>query len=64
MIIKDFFIKLITKELSLKCNIIISSSKVIEHIEISKTLSAVITQVSLICNIIKLITSIEICIQY
>ncbi len=42
MIIEDFFIKLITKELSLECNIIVTSSKVIEYVEISKIPVAVI----------------------
>jgi len=64
MTIEDFFIKLITKELSPECNIIISSSKVIERIKISETPTAIIIQVSPICNIMKLTTSIEICIQY
>ena len=64
MMIEDFFIKFITKELSSECNIIVSSSKVIEHIKISETLSAVIIQVNLIYNIIELMTSIGICIQY
>ena len=64
MTIEDFFIKLITKELSPECNIIISSSEVIEHIEISETLIAVTIQVSPICNIMELTTSIGICIQY
>ncbi len=64
MMIKDFFIKLITKELSPECNIIISSSEVIERIEISETPIAVTIQVSPICNIIELTISIRICIQY
>jgi len=37
MMIEDFFIKLITKELSPECNIIILSSEIIERIEISET---------------------------
>ena len=60
MTIKDFFIKLITKELSSEYNIIVSSFEVIECIKISETSSAVTIQVSPICNIIKLTTNIGI----
>ncbi len=64
MMIEDFFIKLITKELSSECNIIVISSKVIKRVEISETPVAIATQINLICNIMKLMTSIGICIQY
>jgi len=64
MTIEDFFVKLITKELSPECNIVVTSSEVIERVEISETPVAVATQVSPICSIMKLTISIGICIQY
>jgi hypothetical protein len=39
MSLKDFFTKLINKELSPECNIDVVSSEEIERVEISKTLS-------------------------
>ena len=64
MTIEDFFVKLITKELSPECNIVVTSSEVIERVEISETPVAVATQVSPICSIMELTISIGICIQY
>ncbi|RIA93599.1 hypothetical protein C1645_819110 [Glomus cerebriforme] len=58
MSIKDFFTKLVNKELSPKCNIAVSSEE-IEHVKLSETLTSVTTQVSLNCGIIELITSVD-----
>ena len=58
MTIKDFFKKLITRELSPKSNIIIANSEIIDYIEISEAPIAIITQVSLNYSIMKLTISI------
>ncbi|CAG8632594.1 896_t:CDS:2, partial [Scutellospora calospora] len=54
MTIKEFFVKLTTRELSPDCNIDIINPEAIECIEISKVQDATATQVSINCNIIKL----------
>ena len=65
MTIKDFFLKLVTKELSPECNIYnVTVSEVIERVELSETPVSVATQVSLNCGIIKLTTSIGVHIHY
>ena len=64
MSIKDFFTKLINKELSPECNINIASSKEIERIEISETPTSITFQVSLNCGIIELTTNVGIHIHY
>jgi hypothetical protein len=64
MSIKDFFTKLINKELSPECNIDITSSEEIERVELSETPTAVTTQVSFNCNIIELTRSVGIHIHY
>src|SRR2546423_15647517 len=64
MIIKDFFIKLITKELSPECGITMEISEVIERVELSKTLTSTATQVSPDCSIIELTSSIGVHIHY
>ena len=58
MTIKDFFEKLITKELSPESNIVITNSEIIDHAEISETPTATTIQVSLNCSIMELKTSI------
>ncbi len=62
--IKDFFIKLVNKELSPDCNITITSSEEIERVELSETPAAVATQVSLNCDIIELTKNVGIHIHY
>ncbi len=64
MTIKDFFVKLVTKELSLKYGIAVTISEVIECVELSKILVSVVTQVSLNCGIIELTSSIGVYIHY
>jgi len=64
MSIKDFFIKLVNKELSPECNIAVTSFEEIERVELSKTPTAIITQISLNCNIIELTRSVGIHIHY
>ncbi|GET03004.1 hypothetical protein GLOIN_2v1763419 [Rhizophagus clarus] len=58
MFIKDFFIKLINKKILPECNIAMTNFEEIERIELSKTLTAVVTQVSPNCNIIELTRSV------
>jgi hypothetical protein len=64
MTINDFFVKLITKELSPECNISVTSSEVIEHVELNETPVSVACQVSLNCNIIELTKCLGIHIHY
>jgi hypothetical protein len=64
MSIKDYFTKLVTKEISSECNIAVSSSEEIERVEISETPAAVATQVSPNCGIIELTTNVGIHIHY
>jgi len=65
MTIKDFFLKLVTKELSPECNIYnVTVSEVIERVELSETPVSVATQVSLNCGIIELTTSVGVHIHY
>ena len=54
MTVKDFFIKLVTKEISSECNVAMTSSDEIERVEISETPATVATQVNLNCGIIEL----------
>ncbi len=58
MSIKEFFIKLVNKELSPDCNIVVTSSEEIERVELSETSTATTTQVSVDCNIIELTKSV------
>jgi hypothetical protein len=62
--LKDFFMKLVNNKISPECNITVTSSEEIEHIELSKTPATPATQVSLNCNIIKLMKGVEIYIYY
>ena len=65
MSIKDYFTKLVTKEISSECNIAVSSSEEIERVEISETPAATVaTQVSPNCGIIELTTNVGIHIHY
>jgi hypothetical protein len=64
MTIKDFFVKLVTKELSPECNIAVTSSEVVERVELSETPVSVATQVSLNCDIIELTKNVGIHIHY
>ena len=64
MLIKDFFTKLVNKEISSECNIAIASSEEIERVELSETITSITTQVSLNCGIIELTTSIGVHIHY
>ena len=64
MIIKDFFIKLITKELSPECGITMEISEVIERVELSETPTSTTTQISPDCTIIELTSSIGVHIHY
>ena len=64
MTIKDFFVKLITKELSPECGIIIEVSEIIERVELSETPASTATQVSSDCGIIELTSSIGVHIHY
>jgi len=64
MTIKDFFVKLINRELSPESNIVVTDSEVIERVEISETQTAVATQVSLKCGIIEVTTNMGIHIHY
>jgi len=64
MTIKDFFIKLVIKELLPECNIAVTSSEVVERVELSKTPVSVATQVSLNCDIIELTKNVRIHIYY
>ena len=50
MTVKDFFVKLVTKELSFECNIAVTSSEVIERVELSETPVSVAIQASLNCR--------------
>jgi hypothetical protein len=64
MSLKDFFMKLVNKKISLECNIAITSSEKIERIELRETPTAPATQVSLNCNIIELTKGVGIHIHY
>ena len=64
MIVKDFFLKLITKEISSESGIAIKVSEVIEHVELSEALMLIATQVSSDCAIIKLTSSVGVHIHY
>jgi hypothetical protein len=64
MSVKDFFIKLATKEISSEYNIAVTSSDEIERVEISEMPATVATQVNLNCGIIELTTSVEIRVHY
>ncbi|GBC06691.1 hypothetical protein RclHR1_00070058 [Rhizophagus clarus] len=65
MSIKDFFIKLVNKEISSECNIAMTNFEEIERVELSKISTAIVTQVSPNCNIIELTRSVgEIHIHY
>ena len=54
MTLNDFFVKLITKELSPECNIAVTTSEVVERAELSETPVSVATQVNLNCSIMEL----------
>src|SRR5436190_2623402 len=60
MTIKDFFVKLIIGELSPECSIAVTSSEIIERVELSETPVSVVTQVSINCGIIELTTNVGI----
>ena len=64
MTIKDFFAKLVNKEISPECNIVITNSETIEYVELSKTPVSVTIRVSLDCNIIELTKSVGIHMYY
>ncbi|PKC56386.1 hypothetical protein RhiirA1_542128 [Rhizophagus irregularis] len=64
MSVKDFFIKLVNKELSPECNIALANSEEIEHVELSETPTAIATQVSPSCNIVELTKSVGIHMHY
>jgi hypothetical protein len=64
MTIRDFFVKLVTKELSPECSIAVTISEVIERVELSETPVSITTQVSLNCGIIELTLSIGVHIHY
>jgi hypothetical protein len=64
MSIKDFFKKLVNKEIFLESNITVTSSEEIECVELSKTPTAIATQASSDCDIIELTKSIRIHIHY
>jgi hypothetical protein len=64
MTLKDFFVKLVAKELSPDCNIAVTTSEVIERAELSETPVSVATQVSLDCSIMELSASIGVHIHY
>ncbi|CAG8789148.1 34401_t:CDS:1, partial [Racocetra persica] len=53
MMIRDFFVKLTTGEISSECNSDIIRSETIDHIKISNTQATGATQISLDCNIIE-----------
>ena len=62
--VKDFFVKLITKEISPESGIAIEVSEVIERVELSETPVSTATQVSPDCGIIELTSSIGVHIHY
>ncbi|PKY54748.1 hypothetical protein RhiirA4_473730, partial [Rhizophagus irregularis] len=64
MSIKDFFTKLVNKELSPECNIAVTSSEKIERVELSETPTSIAIQVSINCNIIELTRNIGIHLHY
>src|SRR3954470_6082349 len=64
MTIKDFFVKLITGEISSEYSIAIISSKIIERVELSKIQVSAVIQVSVNCGIIKLTINVKINIHY
>jgi len=64
MTIKDFFTKLVNKEISPECNISVTNSEEIEYVELSETPVSVTIRVSLDCNIIELTKSVGIHMHY
>jgi len=64
MTIKNFFEKLITKELSPESNIDVTISEEIERVELSKTSVSAVTQVSINCGIIEITESMGVYIHY
>ena len=64
MTLNDFFVKLVTKELSPECNIAVTTSEVVERAELSETPVSVTTQVSLSCSIMELTATIGVHIHY
>jgi hypothetical protein len=65
MTIKNFFDKLVTGKLSPECSIAVTSSEVLERVELNGTLPVVaVIQVSLNCSIIELTKSLGINIYY
>jgi hypothetical protein len=64
MSVKDFFIKLVTKEISSECNVAMMSFDEIERVEISETPATIATQVNFNCGIIELTTSVGIRVHY
>ncbi|PKB93803.1 hypothetical protein RhiirA5_507835 [Rhizophagus irregularis] len=64
MSVKDFFIKLVNKELSPECNIALANSEEIERVELSETPTAIATQVSPSCNIVEPTKSVGIHMHY
>lgn len=64
MSIKDFFTKLVNKELSPECDIAVTGSEEIERVELSETPNAVATQASFNCDIIELTKSVGMHIHY
>ena len=64
MMIKDFFVKLINRELSPESSIVVTDSEIIKCVKISEIQTAVVIQVSLKCGIIKVMTNMEIHIHY
>jgi hypothetical protein len=64
MTIRDFFVKLVTKELSPECSIAVPISEIIERVDLSETPISIATQVSLNCSIIELTSNIGIHVHY
>ena len=64
MTIKDFFTKLVNKEISSKCNISVTNSEEIEYVELSKTPVSVTIRISLNYNIIEFTKSVGIHMHY
>ena len=65
MTIRDFFVKLVNKELSPECSTIaVTISEIIERVELSETQISIATQVSINCNIIELTSNIGIHVHY
>ena len=64
MTIRDFFVKLVNKELSPECSIAVTVSEIIERVELSVTPISIATQVSPNCNIMELTSNIGIHVHY